>query len=210
MQLKRHARRMKGFTIIELVITIAVFAILIALGLPSFSDWIHNSQIRNAAESILDGLQNARALAVKRNGYVQFLLTDPAGANPTGWQVIAINPPLGGANPACQAETVDPLTGNVVDPVLMNRAAQEGSSSATLTISPAGLTAVPFGPLGWVTIDCGGPIAAVDPNSSVTFDVGSSTLDVAAARPLRILVRPNGGIRLCDPQLAAGDPRACN
>lgn len=203
MQLARQTAPEHGFTLIELVITVAVLGVLIAVAAPYFQDWIHNTQIRTAAESILDGLQNARSEAVKRNGYTQFILTDPAGTSPTSWQVVSINPPLGGANPACQPETVDPLSGLPTDPVLQRRSGSEGSSTANLAITPAGLTTVTFSPLGWVdSANCGASITQID--------VGSAVLDAALARPLRIVITSSGGIRLCDPQVVAGNPRACN
>lgn len=178
----------RGFSLIELVISIAVLGILVALGIPSFSEWIHNTQLRNAAESALNGLQIARSEAVRRNGYAQFIL-GPG----TGWRVIAITPPSGGVGAACQ-EIAE----------IQRRDAGEGSSSAAVAVTPAGLTTVTFTPLGWVgtgTTSCGNPITQLD------FD--SSVLAAGRSRELRIVITAGGGIRLCDPQVAAGDPRAC-
>ena len=49
------------------MIAIAVFALLILAALPEFRAWIQNTQIRTAAQGILNGLQFARAEAVRRN-----------------------------------------------------------------------------------------------------------------------------------------------
>lgn len=76
--------RPAGFSLIELMIGIAIMAILLGLALPSFQSWVKNTQIRNAAESITNGLQRARAEAVSRNTTVTFVL----GADST-WTVTA-------------------------------------------------------------------------------------------------------------------------
>ena len=61
----------RGFTIIELMIALAVVGILFAVGFPSMSAWLQNSNIRAAAEGGLNGMQLARAEAVRRNAGVQ-------------------------------------------------------------------------------------------------------------------------------------------
>ncbi|MFZ2541189.1 MAG: GspH/FimT family pseudopilin, partial [Gallionella sp.] len=81
-----------GFTLIELMITLVILAIAMALGIPSYRDWVQNTQIRNAAESVQNGLQRARAEAVGRNTNVAFVLL---GVNPTwasSWEVRVVNP----------------------------------------------------------------------------------------------------------------------
>jgi hypothetical protein len=46
--------------------------------------------------------------------------------------------------------------------------------------------------------------------SLVQVDVDNPTIPVAAdRRNLRILVPAGGALRMCDPKVAAGDPRAC-
>ena len=195
-QLAPSAKR--GFTLIELVIAVAVLGILVALGLPAFQDWIHNTQIRTAAESILSGLQAARAEAVKRNGWVQFVLTNPATPGlATGWQVSLVSPPPGG----CPLLAVDPVSGlPVADPVLKRRSGEEGSATTSIAIFPANLATVTFDPLGRVNYDCGDSIKQIN--------VASAVMSGAAIRPLEIRIAENGGIRLCAPW--AGDPRDLN
>ena len=64
----------RGFTLIEMMIGLAILAITIMLGVPSYTAWIMNTQIRNAAESVLNGMQLARNEAVRRNASVQLAL----------------------------------------------------------------------------------------------------------------------------------------
>jgi type IV fimbrial biogenesis protein FimT len=71
----RNKSGQSGFSLVELMIGIVILAILASVAVPSFQSWLLNSQIRNAAESISNGLQRARAEAVGRNINVEFVLT---------------------------------------------------------------------------------------------------------------------------------------
>jgi type IV fimbrial biogenesis protein FimT len=79
---------MLGLTLIELMITVAVLAIGLSLAAPSFTQQIANYRLRTASESIINGLNYARAEAVRRNSPVSFTL-DTAGS---GWAVAQVSP----------------------------------------------------------------------------------------------------------------------
>ncbi|HYS50631.1 MAG TPA: GspH/FimT family pseudopilin, partial [Burkholderiales bacterium] len=64
----------RGFTIVEVLISLVVLGVLLALGTPGFVEWLQNQQIRAAAEATLNGLQVARGEAVRRNTPVRFQL----------------------------------------------------------------------------------------------------------------------------------------
>ncbi|MBA4176327.1 MAG: prepilin-type cleavage/methylation domain-containing protein [Leptothrix sp. (in: Bacteria)] len=82
------ARAALGFTLIELMVTVAVLAVGLALAAPSLSTQIANYRLRSAAEGVLGGLNFARAEAVRRNSNVSFTL-DASGA---GWTVAQVSP----------------------------------------------------------------------------------------------------------------------
>ncbi len=71
-----------GFTLIELMVAIAILAMLLVAGVPSFSSFIQNRKIRTAASAVQDGLNVAKSEAVRRNTNISFAL-DAAG----GWVV---------------------------------------------------------------------------------------------------------------------------
>ena len=77
------SRHRQGFTLIELVITIAIAGILMMMALPVFHRYVENVRVRTAAESFLAGVQTARAEAIRLNSHVEFMLTNsaPSAAN---------------------------------------------------------------------------------------------------------------------------------
>jgi type IV fimbrial biogenesis protein FimT len=117
-------REARGFTIVELMIGLAIVAILVFSAVPSYTAWMQNTKIRNATESVLNGLQLARTEAIRRNVNVQFdLSTDSA------WTI-----------------QVADATAEIVQ----QRAAAQGSNGVTRTVQPAGATRVTFSSLGRV------------------------------------------------------------
>lgn len=62
-----RAHGIQGFTLVELVVTLAVLAILLALAVPSFQVFFEKARLRSAADEIVDLVSRGRAEAVKRN-----------------------------------------------------------------------------------------------------------------------------------------------
>lgn len=59
--------RVRGFSLIEVLVTIAVLAIIVSVGLPSFLDMLGKQRLKGAAEAIYSDLQLTRMEAIKRN-----------------------------------------------------------------------------------------------------------------------------------------------
>lgn len=188
--------RQSGVSLIELLVGLAVGGVLLALGMPAFNLWLQNTQNRTAAESISNGLQLARAEAVRRNALVRFELTEAAGQ--VAWNV------------GCFQVTDDcPAT-------IQSRPAAEGTFNARAGVStdttpvptPAdhfedaiaagtGLTAgVSFNGLGRVpSANIGEDITRIDITNAATDD----------ARRFVVTVTTGGQIRMCDPALVFAD-----
>ncbi len=56
----------KGFTLIELMVTVAVAAILLTVGVPSFRATVENNRLTAAANELVGALNLARSEAIKR------------------------------------------------------------------------------------------------------------------------------------------------
>jgi type IV fimbrial biogenesis protein FimT len=84
----RPPRSGRGFTLIELVVTIAVVAILTMIALPNFADTIRSNRATTIANEFNTALAVARSEAVKRNRDVRFCASDGATCTGTwagGW-----------------------------------------------------------------------------------------------------------------------------
>lgn len=193
----RAQPRARGFSLVELLVVVAVLALVVMLGLPNISAWLQNTQIRNAAEASISGLQLARAEALRRNRLVRFTLVDSlaAGCNPSAagsnWIVSQADPTANcGVDPS---DTVDPF-------IVQKRSGQEGSPNVVLAASAS---SVVFNGLGSVV---GGALQIDFSNP------GGGTCQTAAGpmRCLRVVVSSSGSVRMCDPAVTdATDPRAC-
>lgn len=98
----RQRKTQSGVTLIELLVTLAVVAILLTLGVSGFRTLIANAKMTTAANSLIGHLQFARSEAVKRNQKVKVCpSTDGATcltATPALWQGGFIVALVDGAN----------------------------------------------------------------------------------------------------------------
>ncbi|MBS0433308.1 MAG: GspH/FimT family pseudopilin [Proteobacteria bacterium] len=182
--------RQCGLTLVELMVTISILAMLFFLALPDFRAWIQNTRMRTVAEALQNGVRQAQAEAVRRNRTVVFLLTNAepgvgavAQANGSNWAMRAL--------PLLPTEAAEFLRGGAFSDVA------QGVSIA----SPA--AAICFNPAGQqVAVPAEGCVPAV-----TNYDVTRA----GAERRLRIVVALGGRVRMCDPDkvLSATNPDGC-
>jgi type IV fimbrial biogenesis protein FimT len=165
--------RNKGFSLIELMITLAIVAIILSLAAPSFGTWIKNTQVRTVAETLKNGIQFAQVEAARRSRQVTFSLTNSAPglsvtavATGTNWSVQTL--------PLMTGEVAEFIQGSYVD----------GAKSGIVI---AGVATITFNSLGRLS---GVPATA-------TYNISK----VGSDRPLRVTVTTNGRVRMCDPSL---------
>ena len=65
-----QTERQKGFTLIELMITLVVLVIVLSLGVPSFVTWIKNNRLDTSTRSIAGALKLARSEAISRQSTI--------------------------------------------------------------------------------------------------------------------------------------------
>ncbi len=79
------AQQNSGFTLVELMVTIAVLAILVAIGIPSFQSTLDKRRLTGAAEQLYADLQYARSEAIKRNANVLVSLKPAKDVTSATW-----------------------------------------------------------------------------------------------------------------------------
>lgn len=87
-----YFKRASGFTLLELMVTIAVASVLIGLAIPSFSDMMRNNRLTTYTNELVTALNLARSEAVKRA--VQVTILRKSATNSvweSGWEVFVDN-----------------------------------------------------------------------------------------------------------------------
>ncbi|MBS97256.1 MAG: hypothetical protein CMI01_01075 [Oceanospirillaceae bacterium] len=60
-----------GFSLIELMITLAIAVILLTVGVPSYSNFVQDARLDAAQDSLLSAMQFAQSEALKRNEQIK-------------------------------------------------------------------------------------------------------------------------------------------
>lgn len=187
----------KGFTLVEMMVTVAILAILLAVAAPSLQTVMVNMQIRSVSESLMTGLQSARSEALRRNTQVSFWMVNGTTAacalddEGTSWVVSLDNP--GGKCNADASPDVDPR-------IVQVRAGSEVSGNAQVAgENSAG------GAASCITFNGFGATRATCVNGTAPIDTIEITSDAGNARNMRIRITAGGSVRLCDPAVSDAD-----
>lgn len=195
-----------GLTLIELMVTLAVVAMLMAAVAPTLGVWITNQKVRNTATSIVSGLQYARSEAVRRNRPVTFWLVRSGSAtrlddncavasDSASWVVT-----LGTASPAGKC-----AQGTSSLQLKANLAPQDGGGGDA-AVAVAAINADSGDSATRVTFNGFGQVTNTSPISRI--DVTGTSEGVN--KSWRVVVSGGGHSKLCDPAVTGTtDTRAC-
>ena len=208
--LRSRISRKAGFTLIEMVVTMTIFALLVALTVPTMRTWVAAAKVRAVADSLQNGLRLAQTEALRRGRQVVFALTTTATPLP-GFTASAT-----GNYWAAQTIPADPSEAPVIvgsGPVTF--------SGSPITVAGPGL-ALCFNSVGRLVTQvatgvvsdgtdggsvCIAPYVTIGGVAMWTFVVSQPLAD----HPITVEVARGGQIHLCDPTqtLSPTNPYGC-
>jgi len=83
--MKKISENNTGFTLIELMVTVAIAGVVLGIGIPSFNEAIRNSRLTTSANELITALNLAKSEAIKRGEHVVVRKTGAEWED--GWQV---------------------------------------------------------------------------------------------------------------------------
>jgi len=198
---------------IEMAVTMTVFAILVALGVPAMNTWIKNNKVRTVTDSLQTGLRLAQAESLRRSRQVVFALTNsttptliplPAVAGGTSWAIWTL-----------------PSMTNAADetPTFIQSGVLTSAASSQVTIATTGnVSTVCFNSMGRLVnnasanvIAITGGDACVQPTAGAPPVLKFNIALAGADRPLQVNLGLGGQVHMCDPNVAISDahPEGC-
>ncbi len=181
-------RAHSGFTLLELMVVLAIAGVLFAVGIPAMGNFLRNSRITGAANDVMVAMHMARSEAVKRrlnvtlctsanamnaNGSANDNATCAASSSLTGWIVFVDNGTVGTRQVAS-------------DPLLMAHPPMNTQIVARSSVNPFALT---YQPSGFATSTVGGRLVLCDERGNVP-----AAGELSAARGILVSVTGRAGV----------------
>lgn len=186
-----------------------IFAMLVALGVPTMRTWLANVKVRAVADALQNGLRLAQSESLRRSRQVVFAVTNsatpqnpPVGAVTTGtyWVAYTIPSMTDGSEPNVYLDSgVLGATGTSVSVTGQQAAICFNSLGRLVTNTSVGVTAV-----------TGGAACAQLPNNAGNWNYDVD-LPGLADHKLRVQVSLSGQVHMCDPNkaLSSANPDGC-
>jgi len=200
----RPVGRASGFTLLEVMVTLTLFAILVTLTVPTMKTWISNAKVRSVADALQNGVRMAQAESLRRSRQVVFSLTSnatpqngfTASATGTYWAIALIPAMTDGSDNATfiQSGVLSTASGSV----------QVAGDVAEICFNSVGRLVA-----NAATGVAGGTCSAPTTGTPPTFNYNITL--VGSDHPLRVQVGLGGQVHMCDPSqtLSSTNPYGC-
>lgn len=211
------AGRQRGFTLIELMITITLLGILTMLAAPAMSEWMRNSRVRSVADLLQNSLRTAQTEAqrLSRQTVMALTNTEDIRAETVGTiAAVAATGPTAGIARYSVTAVVPLLTDEVLRFVEAGKAsgvANDVTITAVRTDTGGAVNAVCFNSVGRLVANATPGInTATCVAAPMRFDITIPGVAAGGVRPLRVELDLGGRVRMCDPARAQADsPDGC-
>lgn len=167
----------RGFSLIEVLVVVAILGVLVAIATPSFRTLIDARQLKNQTEAIADYLRLAKAEAIKQSSSTNPKLVSATVSPTTPWFV-----GLSNTNAACTDAATCQINQGGINTTYLITASE--CSSCTLTVANNTPFFISFSMRGVVAT--GGVARTID----VTSGLG---------KVLRVNVSTIGRVTICSP-----------
>lgn len=199
----------RGFTLIEMMVSVVILGLVLAVGMPSLSAWTNANKAASAAEFYMEGFRMARQQALGHNSASRILLTTNNDNGQMDWQVDICFP--------TSAVPCSDSSGTWSSPTSVAAGDHDGAAGYTSTfrsasnlpkldvvaptLLPMGTFSIYYTPLGWTDSSFATRLSRIqlDPGSAHAGQFPSTAIVVTlAGLPTR-----------CEPGRALGDSRGC-
>jgi len=198
---------MGGFTIVELMVTLVLMAILMALAMPSFNAWIRNGKLRAVGDSLQTGLRLAQAEALRRNRQVVFTLTNDKVTAATASSQAAATNGIYWSLSTVAAYTGD--TATFIESGVLSDVAEgvQITGPSAICFNAMGRQVINDSP-GITDASCSLPTGTPPVQN---YDFSFANANTGMDRRLRVTVALGGQVRMCDRDktLSSTNPDGC-
>lgn len=179
--MKTPSKASKGFTLIELMVTIALAAILMLVAIPSFTSFQRNAELTATANTLLSGVNAARGEAMKRGRYAMVVPND--GVNwSSGW-IVFVDMDRSGTHNSGDIDILSTL--QLPSYLVVNNVGNTTAASLYIMYDASGYSKLTTGAFGAWTFEI------------TRNDVSGAEL---LAQTRRLKIASTGRARVCTPQ----------
>jgi type IV fimbrial biogenesis protein FimT len=201
--LSRPRHRSGGFTFIEVLVAMTIFAVLVTLGIPAMRSWVSDTKVRAVADALQNGIRLSQAEALRRSRQVVFSLTNSntpstgtfsASANGNYWAIM----------------TVPLMTDGTETPTFVESGVLTSAGSNVQITGPAEIC---FNSAGRLVANpapgVGGGACTLPANNPPVYSYVVTL--TGADHPMQVNLTLGGQTHLCDPTqtLSATNPYGC-